>query len=153
VGQGGHETVELTRDKHGEDVAVMSIGPAGEKLVRFACSINADDRASGRGGTGAVGGSKNLKCIVIVEGQPLDPLSLTLDALGQPDSLPLEMRAILRGDLPPHSPGEASTGSGGAWRGKLGMGFATSAFWVYGGAGAGFSEPGPGGSPAWPGYL
>jgi aldehyde:ferredoxin oxidoreductase len=43
----------------------MAIGPAGENLVRFACWINVDDRASGRGGTGAVAGSKNLKAIII----------------------------------------------------------------------------------------
>ncbi len=64
-GKGVHETIKLMREKHGQDVAVMSIGPAGEKLVRFASWLNADNRASGRGGTGTVAGSKNLKCIVI----------------------------------------------------------------------------------------
>jgi aldehyde:ferredoxin oxidoreductase len=64
-GKGIHETVKLMQEKHGEDADVMAIGPAGENLVRFACWINCNDRASGRGGTGAVGGSKNLKCIVI----------------------------------------------------------------------------------------
>ncbi|MFQ6001275.1 MAG: aldehyde ferredoxin oxidoreductase family protein [Anaerolineae bacterium] len=64
-GKGVHDTVKAMRAKHGEDVAVMSIGPAGENLVRFACFINTDDRAAGRGGTGAVAGSKNLKGIVI----------------------------------------------------------------------------------------
>jgi aldehyde:ferredoxin oxidoreductase len=64
-GKGVHDTVKLMREKHGEDVDVMAIGPAGENLVRFACWINSDDRASGRGGTGAVAGSKNLKCVVV----------------------------------------------------------------------------------------
>lgn len=64
-GKGVHGTVKLMREKHGDDVAVTAIGQAGENLVRFACWINADDRASGRGGTGAVAGSKNLKCVVI----------------------------------------------------------------------------------------
>ena len=64
-GKGVHETVKLMREKHGKDTAVMAIGTAGENLVRFACWVNADNRASGRGGTGAVAGSKNLKCIVI----------------------------------------------------------------------------------------
>jgi aldehyde:ferredoxin oxidoreductase len=64
-GQGVHDTVQAMREKHGKDVAVMAIGPAGENLVRFAAWINADNRASGRGGTGAVAGSKNLKCIAI----------------------------------------------------------------------------------------
>jgi aldehyde:ferredoxin oxidoreductase len=82
-GKGVHDTVELMQDKHGEDVAVMAIGPAGENLVRFAAWINADDRASGRGGTAAVGGSKNLKCIVIRGDrknmpQPADPEAFKL---------------------------------------------------------------------------
>ncbi len=80
-GKGVHETVKLMREKHGEDVAVMAIGPAGENLVRFACWVNADNRASGRGGTGAVAGSKNLKCIVIKGNsknmpKPADPEAL-----------------------------------------------------------------------------
>ena len=61
-----HETVKFFKDKYGEkDLTVIAIGPAGEKQVKFACWINEDDRASGRGGTGCVGGSKNLKAIVI----------------------------------------------------------------------------------------
>jgi len=61
-----HETLKFFKNKYGEkDLTVISIGPAGEKLVKFACWINEDDRASGRGGTGCVGGSKNLKAIVI----------------------------------------------------------------------------------------
>lgn len=40
------------------------IGPAGEKLVRFACMINDRTHVLGRGGAGAVAGSKNLKGIV-----------------------------------------------------------------------------------------
>ncbi len=64
-GKGVHDTVKALREKHGQDCGVMSIGQAGENLVKFACWVNADDRAAGRGGTGAVGGSKNLKAIVI----------------------------------------------------------------------------------------
>ena len=44
---------------------MCAIGEAGENLVRYAAWVNEDDRAFGRGGTGAVGGSKNLKAIVI----------------------------------------------------------------------------------------
>ncbi len=65
-GKGIHETVKHFKNKYGEkDLSVISIGPAGEQLVRYACWINENDRASGRGGTGCVGGSKNLKAIVI----------------------------------------------------------------------------------------
>jgi aldehyde:ferredoxin oxidoreductase len=65
-GKGVHDTVKFFQDKYGEkDLSVIAIGQAGEKLSRFACWVNEDDRASGRGGTGCVGGSKNLKAIVI----------------------------------------------------------------------------------------
>lgn len=42
----------------------LAIGPAGENLVRGACIIQEKGRAHGRGGLGAVMGSKNLKAIV-----------------------------------------------------------------------------------------
>ncbi len=47
-----------------ESISVASIGQAGENLVRFSNIIN-DRRAYGRGGAGAVMGSKNLKALVI----------------------------------------------------------------------------------------
>jgi len=43
---------------------VLCIGPAGELLARIAC-VYGDHRFVGRGGTGAVFGSKNLKAIVV----------------------------------------------------------------------------------------
>jgi aldehyde:ferredoxin oxidoreductase len=65
-GKGIHETIKVYQDRYGKkDLSVIAIGQAGEKLTRFACWVNEDDRASGRGGTGAVGGSKMLKAIVI----------------------------------------------------------------------------------------
>jgi aldehyde:ferredoxin oxidoreductase len=65
-GKGVHDTVKYFQEKYGEkDLSVIAIGQAGEKLSRFACWVNEMDRASGRGGTGAVGGSKNLKAVVI----------------------------------------------------------------------------------------
>ena len=47
------------------DAKVSCIGPAGEKLVRFACVINDMGRAAGRSGVGAVMGSKNLKAVAV----------------------------------------------------------------------------------------
>jgi aldehyde:ferredoxin oxidoreductase len=65
-GKSIHETVAAFEERYGEkNLSVCAIGPAGENLVRFAAWVNEDDRAFGRGGTGAVGGSKNLKAIVI----------------------------------------------------------------------------------------
>ena len=46
-------------------LSVIAIGQAGENQVRFGAWINELDRASGRDGTGAVGGSKQLKTVVI----------------------------------------------------------------------------------------
>ncbi|MGD9325417.1 MAG: aldehyde ferredoxin oxidoreductase family protein [Desulfobacterales bacterium] len=59
------ETDTLLRKEHGKDSQVLCIGPAGEKLVRFAAVLNNVDRAAGRTGNGAVMGSKNLKAIVV----------------------------------------------------------------------------------------
>lgn len=65
-GKGVHDTVQALQEKYGQkDMSVMTIGQAGENLVTFACIMNEHDRASGRGGTGAVMGSKNLKAVVV----------------------------------------------------------------------------------------
>ncbi len=65
-GKDVHETIKHFQGVYGEkDLTVIAIGPAGENLVKFAGWINENDRASGRGGTGAVGGSKKLKAIVV----------------------------------------------------------------------------------------
>ncbi|MFN2185177.1 MAG: aldehyde ferredoxin oxidoreductase family protein [Anaerolineae bacterium] len=55
-------------------IQVLQIGPAGEKLVRYACIINMANRAAGRTGMGAVMGSKNLKAIA-VRGQKKPPVA------------------------------------------------------------------------------
>ncbi|MEF8808033.1 aldehyde ferredoxin oxidoreductase family protein [Natronomonas sp.] len=68
-GWGVHDTMEELEDEvegsYGKNLSTMAIGEAGENGVRFACIMNEDDRASGRGGTGAVMGSKNLKAVVV----------------------------------------------------------------------------------------
>jgi len=65
-GKGIHETVAFFQQRYGEkDLSVCAIGQAGERLSRFATWLNEHDRAFGRGGTGAVGGSKQLKAIII----------------------------------------------------------------------------------------
>jgi aldehyde:ferredoxin oxidoreductase len=65
-GKGVHDTVKFFKDKYGEkDLTVITIGQGGENLSPFANWMNEDDRSSGRGGTGCVGGSKKLKAIVV----------------------------------------------------------------------------------------
>jgi aldehyde:ferredoxin oxidoreductase len=46
-------------------IRVMSIGPAGENLVKFSCVTSDSFRNTGRGGVGAVFGSKNLLAVAI----------------------------------------------------------------------------------------
>ncbi len=48
----------------GSDYRVASIGPAGERGVRYA-TISHDGRHAGRGGSGAVLGSKNIKAVAV----------------------------------------------------------------------------------------
>ena len=45
------------------NIRTAAIGPAGENQVRFACIMNDRKEAAGRGGLGAVMGSKNLKAV------------------------------------------------------------------------------------------
>jgi len=55
---------ELIRQELGDqNVRTAQIGPAGERLVRYACVVNDLKHTAGRTGMGAVMGSKNLKAI------------------------------------------------------------------------------------------
>ena len=63
-GLGTYETEERIRKKYGEKVRTACIGPGGENLVKLA-SIRVGERTAGRGGVGAVMGSKNLKAVVV----------------------------------------------------------------------------------------
>ncbi|MCQ5336983.1 MAG: aldehyde ferredoxin oxidoreductase family protein [Candidatus Methanomethylicia archaeon] len=59
------ETQEMIKEEIGDPtISVSAIGPAGENLVRYACIIT-EYRAAGRGGLGAVMGSKRLKAIAV----------------------------------------------------------------------------------------
>lgn len=55
----------VRREVSDAEVPVLCIGPAGEKLVRFACVIGDLGRAAGRTGMGAVLGSKKVKAIAV----------------------------------------------------------------------------------------
>jgi len=60
------ETQEAIRERHNNPKAeIACIGEAGEKMVRFSAVMVDGHRAAGRGGGGAVMGSKNLKAIAI----------------------------------------------------------------------------------------
>ncbi|MDD3876119.1 MAG: aldehyde ferredoxin oxidoreductase family protein [Bacteroidales bacterium] len=59
------ETTDLLLAEAGSKAAVSCIGPAGEEQLLLACIINDKNHALGRGGMGAVMGSKNLKALVV----------------------------------------------------------------------------------------
>jgi len=64
-GKSPGETESLVREElNDKKVQVVSIGPAGENLVRIACVIH-NYNVGGRTGMGAVMGSKNLKALVV----------------------------------------------------------------------------------------
>jgi aldehyde:ferredoxin oxidoreductase len=52
------------RERFGPEFSFAVIGPAGERLVRYA-TMSHDGRHAGRGGSGAVLGAKNLKAIAV----------------------------------------------------------------------------------------
>ncbi len=53
-----------------ERIRTATIGPGGEKKVRFACILNDISHAAGRSGMGAVMGSKKLKAIAVKGERP-----------------------------------------------------------------------------------
>jgi aldehyde:ferredoxin oxidoreductase len=63
-GQDTVKTQEAIRGQHGDKTRVACIGPAGERLVKYAAVVS-DRRTASRCGVGTVMGSKNLKAIAI----------------------------------------------------------------------------------------
>ncbi len=67
------ETQETIREELGEPKArLLLIGPGGENLVKYACILNECKHVNGRGGAGAVMGSKNLKAVACRGTKKLD---------------------------------------------------------------------------------
>jgi aldehyde:ferredoxin oxidoreductase len=69
-GKRNYELVRLLQDRYGKDIGVISIGPAGEqKMTASTIAVTDQDgrpsRHAGRGGLGAVMGSKGIKAMVI----------------------------------------------------------------------------------------
>ncbi len=56
---------EKLKSIHGDECGILSIGPAGENLVKFATVVSQEGRSGGRPGMGAVMGSKKLKAVVL----------------------------------------------------------------------------------------
>lgn len=82
-GLGVYEAVGKMQQRFGEHVGIACIGPSGERMLHAAGIANTDgdgvpSRYSGRGGLGAVMGSKGLKALILDDTgvksiQPTDP--------------------------------------------------------------------------------
>jgi len=64
-GKGAITTEKELKEELGKDFQIITVGPAAEKLVRFACICHDFGRQAGRTGIGAVLGSKNIKAIAV----------------------------------------------------------------------------------------
>jgi len=64
-GKDSYEAADALADQGGKGTKVFCIGPAGEKLVRFASIVCDKSAIAGRTGMGAVMGSKRLKAIAL----------------------------------------------------------------------------------------
>ena len=67
------ETTDALDQRFGAGIHVATIGPAGERCVRFASIVTDRTYQASRMGMGAVMGSKNLKAIVLCPGEPRLP--------------------------------------------------------------------------------
>src|ERR671931_179831 len=77
-GLSADEAETRLRERLGKAWRVASIGPAGERLVKYA-TVSHDGRHAGRGGLGAVLGSKLLKAVAVraaTKGAPADPAAV-----------------------------------------------------------------------------
>jgi len=74
-------TLAALRERHPDSEAAV-IGPAGENRVLFASIVNNRGRSIGRGGLGAVMGSKNLKAVVVLADGELRPSPADAERFG-----------------------------------------------------------------------
>ncbi|MGM0605882.1 MAG: aldehyde ferredoxin oxidoreductase family protein [Halobacteriota archaeon] len=72
-------TAHVEADRGLDETHIAAIGPAGDNQVRFAAIMTTESRAFGRGGLGAVLGSKNVKAITF-EGDSAPELELEFPA-------------------------------------------------------------------------
>ena len=74
----GRSTIETHRtlkERYGEASESLTIGLAGENLVRFACIVSRRKNVAGRTGLGCLMGAKNLKAIVVRGGKERVPVN------------------------------------------------------------------------------
>ncbi|MHB0868683.1 MAG: aldehyde ferredoxin oxidoreductase family protein [Chloroflexota bacterium] len=75
---------------------VAAVGPAAERMVRFACIIHDLKDSAGRGGMGAVMGSKKLKAVAVrgkIPPQYADPTTIRVLGKAMAEAVPTKARA------------------------------------------------------------
>ena len=93
MGLSTSETEQAVKERTDRGTRVACIGPAGERLVRYASIANDGGRQAGRTGPGAVMGSKNLKAIAV--------RGATAVAVHEPDKLRMIGKDLTRRSLGP----------------------------------------------------
>lgn len=102
-GLGNYDTVATLRSEFGDQCSIISIGPAGEvgsamSTIAFSDLEGRPSRHAGRGGLGAVMGSKGIKAIVI--NKPTNPIVEPQDKVSYMDTVKkfsLEMHQTEKG--------------------------------------------------------
>ncbi len=77
LGQHTWDTPDLLAEEMGKkprEISVLSIGPAGENLVRWAAIVGNKGHVAPHNGVGAVMGSKKLKAVVVLRGKDKVPV-------------------------------------------------------------------------------
>jgi len=107
-GRSIYETETALRAELGDPrFRIASIGPAGERLVKFACVSNDYSRQIGRGGLGAVFGAKRVKAIA-VRGTRTLPVA---DPDAFMDAVDAALRHIFENPWVPHKREHGTIGS------------------------------------------
>jgi len=94
-GLDARQTQLRLKERMGAQAQVLTIGPAGENLVRFSTVQHSEDNAAGHSGFGAVWGSKRLKAIAVRGTQGV--------GVAHPDALLREVAGMGRFKLMPFS--------------------------------------------------
>ena len=103
AGMDTYETCRAVREREGRghETHVVAAGPAGENRVRYACLLHESEMregVAGRGGSGAVLGSKNVKAIAVREGdfepEPVHDDDLRSLAIGRMGTLMSETEML-----------------------------------------------------------
>ena len=70
-GKDTYKTEDLLKAIHGQNSAILCIGPSGENISLISAVITSKGRAAARGGLAAILGSKKLKAIVVKGNYPV----------------------------------------------------------------------------------